>query len=318
MSSYLYKNMLIIERGTTNKVVLSLIKITYNIWFDVKPNDRCNEYPWDKIILFYNPELYTSNSDTFTEVDSNWMPPTNTPLGFIHLLSYNKILRVTNCKFPNHNDFSQEMRTFWQYIAESFRVDGIGNIDAYGVFIIYWDKDMVAPFANIVRDAGLMTNFIDCSHTFRDIEIRIAAASALSKSVIKSIYNTSIIQKVLTNVPFESSSSIFGDVPNVVPPENTVVRVAPTTTPTLNTMFGTAPTTTPTLNTMFGTAPTTTPNVSAMFGATPTTTPNVTTTPTLNTMFGAAPTTTKNSISTMFGSTFRTVPTASSFSSGYF
>jgi hypothetical protein len=303
MSSYLYKNMLIVERGTTNKVVIALIKITYNIWFEVQENDRGNERPWDKIILFYNPELYTtSNSDTFTEIDSNWMQPKIDPLGFMHLLSCDRILKVTKCRFPNHNDFSQEMRTFWQYIAESLRVDGVGNIDAHGVFIIYWDKDIVAPFANMVRAAGLMTNFLDCSHTFRDIEIRIAAASALSKSVIKSIYNTSnSIAQQVTPVPIETPSSIFGDVATLAPTTLAPAvgtmfgGTAPTAAPTAGTMFGTAPTAAPTSGTMFGAAA---PSVGTMFGGTA-----PTAAPTAGTIFGAA----APSVGTMFGGT---APTA--------
>ena len=86
MSSYLYKNMLIVERSATNEVVLALVKTTYNIWFDVDATQ--NESPHDQIILFYDPSApTTSSNDTFTEIDPRWLPPILTPVGFIHLLS---------------------------------------------------------------------------------------------------------------------------------------------------------------------------------------------------------------------------------------
>ena len=253
MSSYTYKNILIVERGTTNEVVIALVKTTYNIWFDVSTADCL----YDKIILFYDPSApTTSSNDTFTEIDSQWKPPNLTPVGFMHVMSCDKFsIKVTKCRFPKHEDFAQEMRTFWQYIAESLRARGMANIDAYGVFTIYWDKDTVAPYANMVREVGLMTNFVDYSHTFRDIEIRIASASALPKNVLASICPTAPTTNMFGPPATAPTTSMFGP---------------PATTPPTTSMFG-PPATTPPTTSMFG-PPATTPN---MFGPPATTAPNM-------------------------------------------
>ena len=263
MSSYTYKNILIVERGTTNEVVIALVKTTYNIWFDVSTADCL----YDKIILFYDPSApTTSSNDTFTEIDSQWKPPNLTPVGFMHVMSCDKFsIKVTKCRFPKHEDFAQEMRTFWQYIAESLRARGMANIDAYGVFTIYWDKDTVAPYANMVREVGLMTNFVDYSHTFRDIEIRIASASALPKNVLASICPTP--------TPTAPTTSMFGPpattAPNMFGQRTTAPNMFGQGTTAPN-MFGqgtTAPTTT---GFGFGTSPATTTGfgcTSSMFPA---------------------------------------------------
>ena len=179
MSSYLYKNMLIVLRGAQeNDVGIHLVKNTYNIWFDKSDKNTGYESDNDKILIFYDDVL--STSDSYINIGPDWTPPSTMHIGYMHILAYNNCIKVTKCKFSKKEDLVKELNTLWQFIAESMWVYKVGDIDSCN-YIIYWDMDTIGYIEDIIRNAGLLTNSKEFSHIFTDREIRIAIASSLPK-----------------------------------------------------------------------------------------------------------------------------------------
>lgn len=140
--TYIYQNLLIIERKTTDENIINLTK-KYNCWFENKPFEYKNDQ--DKIILFYPSNLLLHNklvkTDTFSETIHQPQP-----VGVIKLYSSINQIKVFHIKFKTDMDLINNLKIFRKYLVETilnfkvhFKLDTIDKSDIK----LFWDKDIL-------------------------------------------------------------------------------------------------------------------------------------------------------------------------------
>lgn len=158
MTSYTFKNMLIMERASTHGVC-GLMRNKYNIWFDDNSAGFQHENPQDKIIVFYNVNV--PGISTITKIPPGWMPPQCPILGSMKILSNNNgtKFKVINCTFPYVKVLKWELLTFKKYLVENMRLTKNTQ------FVLYWER--FGPLIlNNATNLGLLTDYTTMSHTF--------------------------------------------------------------------------------------------------------------------------------------------------------
>ena len=313
--SYVYKNIVIIERCNSNQDIL--FKSLNIDFFDNKPFLYKNEN--DKILLFYNKSYY-SDTDYHIVNDeniNNYLNKSNI-IGYIKLILDNFNIKITHLE-GNHNELSNIINVTKEYFCKTIKdIPDSKKNNIVDRAILYWDPSIFNnEIITLVRNANLMSNNIQYYHKFSYSDVyektldfaaqsNFSAPSIINFSPQNTIPTTTIgAQSTTTTFPTQPTTT-FGApyITNAFPTQPTTTFGAPSTTTT----FPTQPTTTfgAQSTTTFPTQPTTT------FGAQSTTT--FPTQPTkLN--FGAPSTTfsTQNTFGSKpintFGNTINTQPT---------
>jgi hypothetical protein len=292
MTSYLFKNMLIVQRNATEENAIDIIQKNYNIWFDKTTGGF--EGDWDRVVVFYDKNV--SENDGFSPILINWVPPPSC-IGYMHILFCHPFMKISKCRFQTPKHFTNIIPMFWQFLAESMRVFSPCSAIGY-YYTIYWEKSEIISI-NELREARLLSNLEEFSHVLADRDIRIAAASSLPSEIlnlIRPVMATSNSLVGATPTALVPSNSLFGS--TATPTSNSLVGVTPTALVPSNSLFGSTATPTPTSNSLVGPTPTPTPTAlvpsNSLFGSTATPTSNSlfgsTATPTSNSLFGATPT----------------------------
>ena len=299
MSSYTFKNMLIIERATTHGVG-DIIKNTPGVWFDSNTSGFQHESPNDKVIIFYG--LADTDVPTISVVREGWVP-SSPIIGYVHILSSITKLKVIKCKFSVQNAVSRELTTLWQYLVESIKLSGIKDVEMAN-FVLYWDQ-LDATIMSKAMESGLLTDRTTMSHTYTTSEVKTGVPTpALPIATAGGMFNT---------VPQSSPASLFSSV--TTPVANVPCGIfSSSTTPVptnMSGMFGATTTPVPTTTGgMFGTTTTQVPTGMATTTQVPTgmatTTPVPTTT---GGIFGANTTPVPTTTGGIFGATTTPVPT---------
>ena len=159
MASYTFKNMLIVDRSSTNMKTVRLLKERYGLWFpEHQPFEYLNEK--DKIIVFYYYNIGTHRlSKLSTEV---FIPGGEEIQGIVKILSDNLNLRIINAQFRNYEDCYAFLGNLREYLIKTIS----GNTDRY---VIHWDPVILhnSPCLEYcAKEARLLSDTVNKTYTF--------------------------------------------------------------------------------------------------------------------------------------------------------
>ena len=170
MSSYTYKNFLIIERGSTNNFTIN-VKKSQEYWFPEKVKPFTYQSLQDKVILIY--DLPFSQTDAVKEVDNSTQFNSGKILGAIKILCDGVNIRCISCIGTPNDDIVKVLPLFREYILKTISMctnisDEIDRLK----FSISWDlpNEMEILYSDIVR-AGMMSDVCNKSHCFSGKEV---------------------------------------------------------------------------------------------------------------------------------------------------
>ena len=292
MSSYTFKNLLIVERGTTNDTTKSLVEKVYGAWFDFRQPFEYHD-PQDKIVIFYEPSgLDGPNiSQICTEVYS----PRGTPVAMLKLLCDKNNIKITHLHFKSNKDLTKHMKVFREYLLNTIKLNT--NTQLSTKYTVYWKKEILDQTKiNTLKTIGLVGGGADLSHTFTDKEIAGGAPEPVSTTVTTTspyVFNfggttpgfsfpsipvtpATPHQKPASNPAPASTTPVFSfpTNPSTIQQPTQGFSFTPPTQPTPTQGFGFTPPTQPTPG--FGFTPPTQPTSTQGFGFTPPTQPTPT------------------------------------------
>lgn len=159
MTSYQFKNMLIVERGSNHSSV-SQARDRYMAWFDqTKPFQYRSDL--DKVIVFY-PETGLNSGIQLAALSGVYSPPSY-PNAYMVMLCDGVYIKVVKCVFTDETQFRTHMTTFRNYLYETIRRSG-ADIDQVR-FTLYWENKFLTPNTRpILMQLGLLS--ADDHHVF--------------------------------------------------------------------------------------------------------------------------------------------------------
>ena len=170
MTSHTYKNLLIIERGSTNNITIN-VKKSQEYWFPEKVKPFTYQSQQDKVILIYG--LPFNKTDNIKEVDSSTQLNSGKILGVIKLLCDGVNIRCISCVGTPNDDIVKILPLFREYLMKTITMctnipDEIDRLK----FSISWDlpKEMENLYSDIVR-SGMMSDIYNKSHYFSGKEV---------------------------------------------------------------------------------------------------------------------------------------------------
>ena len=222
MTAYIYRNILIMERGSTHGVC-SLIKNIPGVWFDSTNIGFQHESPLDKVIVFFKP--MESNTAILTLVPQDWKPQSPI-IGYIKLLSSNTKLKVINCTFTLPELISRELNTFWFYLVESIKMTEVKDITGSN-FTLYWDK-LASSILTKAMETGLLSDTQTLSHTYTTTDVQTGVPSPVQ--VTPGLFNTTS-SPFTTTTPTSTSFTTPTSTSFTTPTSTSFTPPAPTSSP---------------------------------------------------------------------------------------
>jgi hypothetical protein len=152
MSTFVYKNLLIIERNTNNVSSKNFLRLYKQFDFpDRKPFDyKSNK---DKIILFSSIPYNSTNC--IYKLQNENINPTNNFKGIIKLLCDSHNIKVIYANFTNYDICIEFLNMFREYIIATIKSI---NTNQKTIYTLYWD-DYILNNMNL-RAAIMATKLI--------------------------------------------------------------------------------------------------------------------------------------------------------------
>ena len=298
--SYIYKNIVIIERCNSNKDKLfNSLNIDF---FDNKPFLYKNEN--DKLLLFYNKSYYNDTDYHILNDENinNYLNKSNI-IGYVKLILDNLNVKITHFE-GNHNELSNILNITKEYFCKTIKdIPDSKKNNIVDKAILYWDPSIFNnDIITLVKNLNLMSNPIQYYHKFsyadvyeNTLNFSTTAFSSQSTTVnfgAPSISNTFSPQPSTVNFGVPSTSNTFSAQPSTVnfsapstsntfsPQPSTVNFGAPSTSNTFSPQPSTVNFGVPSTSNTFSSQPTT-----VNFGA-PSTTNTISASPSTANTFG--------------------------------
>ena len=173
MSSYIYKNLLIIERGSPHSSYIKNMNITFedeSIPFLYKSN-------LDKIIFCFNQLIQVSNDIKILEPNYNFellkYEYSNNPvIGIIKLNSDINNLKIYHVDFKDSIGMKNSFIVFREYLVRNiYSLNLTSNMIDQSNFLLHWDfGTLTFEQKNILKTIGLYTNFGPYKFTAENIK----------------------------------------------------------------------------------------------------------------------------------------------------
>lgn len=158
MTSYIFKNMLIVERSSTHMKTVEYLKNQHKQWFpERQPFEYYNRN--DKIIAFYSVNI----ENEFNQLLLSEFIPSGKIMGMIKMLCDNNNIRIIDAEF--NNDI--ECKIFLSNLREYLITTISGTItDRY---ILHWAPTVLQSkkwLEKCANEARLLSDTINKTHTF--------------------------------------------------------------------------------------------------------------------------------------------------------
>jgi hypothetical protein len=176
MSSYIFKNLLIIDRASSHSDSIKAAQ-HHNYWF--KPLQPFDYHTGnDKVILCYPQEISQESSQIHIQTNSPFNV-TDTPDGAFHILIDKTDIKVLNATFKSYDKLQKHILSLKQYIIQcikdlssysphstSYTSRNTVILTYFPKYTLYWSNSLSADILTIATASGLISNISDSSHTF--------------------------------------------------------------------------------------------------------------------------------------------------------
>lgn len=167
MSTYIYKNLLLVERNSKHTNSVEMAKTTLNIWFD-ETSFFQHKGDADKVILYY-PNTHTQDAKVYDLSGNNYNPDAVIE-GVIHLYIDRTHLRVVRGDFKNSEVckvFLLQLKEYIHYLIETVSQSDEKKIDDFS-FTLEWSCDILNETVKLlVESAGLLNTPEQHKHIFK-------------------------------------------------------------------------------------------------------------------------------------------------------
>lgn len=173
MTSYIYKNLLIIERGSTHSIYIKNMNIT----FEDETTPFIYKNNLDKIIFCFNHLLQVSNDIKILEPSYNvellkYEYSNNALIGIIKVSSDRNNLKIYHADFKDNIGLKNSFIIFREYLVRNiYSLNLSDNIVNESNFLLHWDFGILTfEQKNILKTIGLYTNFGPYKFTAENIK----------------------------------------------------------------------------------------------------------------------------------------------------
>jgi len=163
MASYTFKNLLVVERASSNITTTQLLRNRHGQWF---PDRQPFEYQSDedKILVFYPSAL--GIGDSLHRIDTEVFLPNGEIQGIVKMLCDCNNVRIISVQFHN----AQECKTFLGMLHD-YLVKTIINARATVTdrFVLYWDPALfldIPYLEKCAKDSRLLSDPVKKIHAF--------------------------------------------------------------------------------------------------------------------------------------------------------
>ncbi len=161
MSSYTFKNLLIVDRASADITTTRLLRNRHGQWFpDRQPFDYQSDQ--DKIIAFYSSAFGTG--DSLCRITTEVFMPNGEIQGIVKMLCDCHDVCIISAQFRN----AQECTTFLN-ILRDYLVKTITKAITTDRFVLHWDPALfvTTPYLeNCAKEAHLLSDPVKKTHTF--------------------------------------------------------------------------------------------------------------------------------------------------------